>query len=285
MTKALRNIFLLGFVAALTACGGGGGGDSGGGSANGGGDTGGGGTNTPPEVTVQSLQGDWSGTFDDKSAVSTLALSFDNAGNITKVTVDGAQQSSTGTVSRVASDAARVFRFNLSDAGAPFRRGVLLVDPTGNYLVYLTTEFDFAVLQKAAPSGATFAKADIEKSNWTGDRFSTPSGGPSADFGTFASGSSSANCTAAATSSQCVISGSGIPTKTGVFEFNVSGDTSRGCSNTKGCWLASSYSEEPSATGAAARAYISADKRFAGGWTCREILNFSTCDFYGWKTP
>lgn len=269
MNKTSRSILLSAFFAtALVACGGGGGGgdDSSAAPAP---------APTPPpapaDVTLDKLAGTWFGTFDPDGTVQTMEITMDAAGNITVLKLEGATTDITGTVTK-ATTPARAFRFQLRTANnADLNSGILLTDPSGTYLLFVDRFSSVGVIQKGATALPTYVQADIEKS-WTGDRDTTTAG-----FSTLDQASTTASCkTATATTSDCTITITGGPSRAG---------SSLASTDPRGRWIGSYTDTGPSANGSI-RAYLSADKAFAGVLACTNFAfdSFpSTCDFSTWK--
>lgn len=289
MTRGLRSVFLFGFLAAaLAGCGGGGGG----------GDDGGGappanpGTTPPPtvpDVALAQLKGSWFGMFDSKGTMVPIQIDIDDKGNITLVKLPNSDNL-IGTVTK-ASDGPRLFRFVLTDKNdpqnKPFNQGMLMVDvasgsatPAGpkQYMFYVDEFFETAALQleTSAPQPTTYAQADVNGS-WSGDSVKTAGVSPSAPeppattpgtgFGKFDPSSGTVTCQAAAPASSCTFT-AGAATRTATVTLSGASD---------GRWTESGSST--------ANVYLSADKKFAGAFTCATAGNLATCNFYSLTKP
>lgn len=234
------------------------------------------GTNPPAnDVTLEQLEGTWFGTFDTKTSVQTFEFTVDNAGNMSAINLEGVDTNLTGTVTK-ATEIPRAFRFAINSSGGQIAQGMMLLDPSATYMVYLDEHQDFAVVQKGANALPAYALTDIDAA-WAGDAASS-----TADFTTFTRRDTSGTCAPSdpATvppSSQCAVD-------LGNVSRTVSDIT---MDNARGRFLGS-FSDDPppsSAPNAAWRAYLSPDKNFAAVWACTDFANGwpESCDFSSWR--
>lgn len=236
----------------------------------------GGSSGPPADVEVSQLAGTWFGSFDTNTTVQNFEFTVD-ADTISGIKLNGTDTNLTGTLTK-ATEIPRAFRFVLSSNGREISRGIMLADPSANYIAYLNSGFEFGVLQKGATTPPTYAQADID-GTWAGDTVKATT-----DFTTLTSESASANCAASTPattppSSQCAIT---------------IGATSRTASNLVlddplGRW-GGMFSDDPppsAAPSVAIRSFLSADKNFSGWWACHDFTGGfpDTCDFSAWSRP
>jgi hypothetical protein len=275
MTRALRNIFLLGCLAALTACGGGGGGGGDDGTPNPGTNPG---TNPVPDVSLAQLKGSWFGSFDTSGTIMAIQIDIDPSGNITDLKLNGTSTNLSGPITKGAADEPRLFRFALkeaSDPSKPFNQGMLVVDAAAAHMLYVDEFFQTAVVQLATSApAASYAQADVNGA-WTGDSVKTAAVSPSpagTGFGKFTPSGATSNCQAAAPASSCTITVGSTTRTASTLTLN---------SNSGGRWTGT-YTETPDVAGSdkAINVYVSPDKKYAGGFTCATLRDFATCNFY-----
>ena len=252
-------------------------------TTDGGGDGGGTGdptSNEPPDVELSQLTGTWFGSFDSNGGVRTFEFTVDGS-DVSEIKLDGTDTKLTGSISK-ATEIPRAFRISINSSGSLLASGMIVADPTGNYVMYMQkpeaagASFQFGVLQKGATELPTYEQVDVNKA-WAGDTVSTTTG-----FSTFTRADSSATCAAtdpATTppSSQCTATlGSTERTATNVV-----------LDDPLGRWFGELTDDPPPATAPAnpaARFFLSADKNFAGAWACHDFLGGfpDTCDFSAW---
>jgi len=238
-------------------------------------------TQEPPraDVNLDQLAGTWFGTFDDKSTVRTFEFTVDAAGGMTGVKLEGADQGLTGSITK-ATEVPRAFRFALTSGSTPVATGMMMVDPAGAHMLYLSEHSEFGVLQKGAIELPTYALTDIDGA-WSGDTLQT-----APDFTTFAHLDSSAQCAPTDPAppdptSQCTAT---IDSVTRAIS-NVRMDDPAG----RGRFI-STFTNDPAVPPgdfAVMRAYLSPDKLFAAVWACSDFRPFSMgspegCDFSAW---
>lgn len=268
----------MGFLAAaLSGCGGGGGG--------GGDDAGAPAPNPTPNpsssnVTFTSLAGQWFGTFDDefgglRQIAITITDPTDTGAKLALNKVGNSDSDLAGTISR---DSAQVFRFDINNPGGTVpNKGALLSDPTGKYLVWLSSNgFQLGVLEKAAqePLKDDRVQADINAS-WAGTTITTGAivGGV---FPAITPSSSSATCQPAAAGapagpSNCAVTrGSTNTTASGVE-----------LADTQGRWRGDYTPQNAGGANRVFQAYASQDKKFIGTFACGDTYP-QTCEFTGW---
>lgn len=267
--RKLSWLVLLILTAALAACGDD---DDGAPAAPGGG-------STPQAVDLGQLEGSWFGTFDDNDTVRTFG--FDIAGGqITNATLDGAPLALTGSVLERADEVgegARVFRFDAQVAGFT-PRGVLILDPSATYMVYVYSNQQFGVLQKGASADSFPAEgfaADALAGSWEGITVTAPTvtdGETDAALSPVQQAGSSATCTADTAvdpaTTQCDITIADAAKSASGLTLD---------SPELGHW-------NGSYDGGTARVLLSADGSFAGVWGCTGLPDGfpESCDFSGW---
>jgi hypothetical protein len=273
------------FATALAGCGGGGGGGNDAAPPADNPPTGG--TSTAPDVTLDKLTGDWFGVFDPGGggATSKAQFTIDSTGNLKAFTIGADATHLTGPITK-ASDGPRLFRFSLKEndgqAANPFVQGVLMADPSGTYVFYVDEFFQTMVLQRASAAPTfSFSQADIE-ATWKGDSTTvasvspsqpaTTGGTPGTGFGALTPAASTNACQAAAPASSCTIT-------TGSTTRTASKVTLTGSADSR--WVGT-YTQTPAGTGTGnvLGLYMSADKKFAGGFACGTEKDFKTCEFY-----
>jgi hypothetical protein len=135
--------------------------------------------------------------------------------------------------------------------------------------------FNFGVLQLNATALPTFAHTDLNGS-WSGQAITIAAG-----FATFTAATSSASCSVPT----CTVTDSG--TTTGTFSQANFESTSQGTGTGTqwGRWPGTHVSNSaPIAPNGSMRAFLSADKSFAGSWACDPSENFPTgCKFNAWN--
>lgn len=278
MTKALRNIFLLGCFAALAACGGGGGGGD---------DTSANNTNPNPNptptttnVAFASLAGQWFGTFDDevgglRQISVTISDPTDTGAKLALNKVGNDSSDLAGTISR---DSAQVFRFDINNPGGTVpNKGALLSDPTGKYLVWLSSNgFQFGVLEKGAqePLKSDRAQENINAS-WGGTTVTTGAiaGGV---FPAITPESSSASCQPEAAGSPSGPSTCAVTR--GTANATASAVT---LADPLGRWRGDYPPQNAGGANRTFQAYASQDKNFIGTFACGNSYP-ETCEFTGW---
>lgn len=231
----------------------------------------------PADVTVDQLSGTWFGSFDDNKQVRTFQFTVD-AGNMSAITIGGTPQPRLSGAITKATEVPRAFRFVINEDGNQLVTGMMVVDPSGTYMLYVHDNSQVGVLQKGATALPTFAQTDID-GTWTGDTVSTPTG-----FSTLTRQDSNATCAptqpaATPPTSQCTIT---------------LGATTRTASNVQlddpamGRFIGTFTDDPPGSNppvNVAIRPFLSADKSFAGVWACTDFLGGfpQTCDFSAWK--
>ncbi len=231
----------------LAACGGGGGGGGGGAPPAGG-----------PDVSLDDLAGTWFGTLEDSArTLHTLSLTFGSP-TITAITIDGVNQGLTGTVTK---EGAQVFSFVLSDG----TKGGFLVDENAAHAVLLDDMLEFGVVEKGATSLPTYVSNDSDGS-WSGLDVETD------DFVTFGQFTTTLTCS----SLTCTF------TRNNGVTGNVSLTTD--FNSAFGRWIGS-FTNSVGNSGEV-RAFMSADKTFAGVWACDDFgLVPADCDFLALNRP
>jgi hypothetical protein len=156
MVKSFKLTNLIVCIALLSlACGGGGdSGDGGGGGGNGDG--------VAPDIAI--LEGTWFGTIrDDTDNIYTMAVTFDDEGNIVIDSVDGNPVGDTATLTEITSTL-----FSMVDSNNI--RGMVVVDAQALHLGWMDEENNIGVLQKNATQLPIFNVADID-GQWSGEGF------------------------------------------------------------------------------------------------------------------
>lgn len=229
----------------------------------------------PPDVTIEQLNGTWFGTFDDKTSVRTFEFTVD-AGNMSAIKLaDQPQTALTGTITK-ATEIPRAFRFTINSNGSQIAQGMMTVEPSGAYMLYVDQHFDFAVLQKGGSAHPAYAQTDIDGA-WAGDVVSTTAG-----FTTFTQKNSSGQCAPtdpapAPPTSQCAIT----------MDSTARTASSVRLDHALGRFLGS-FTDDPASSppqNVAWRAFLSPDKSFAAVWACTDFTGGfpQTCDFSAWK--
>lgn len=271
--RKLSWFVLLVLTAALAACGSD---DDGGAPPPGGG--GGGGGGTAQSVELEQLDGTWLGTFDDEASVRTFG--FDIAGGqITNATLDGQPEPGlTASILERADEVGegpRVFRFE-AQVGGFTPRGVLILDPTATYMVYLYSNGQFGVLQKGATEmPADGFAADALAASWEGITVRAPTvtdGDNDPPLSPVEQANSSATCTADTSvdpaTTQCDITIADATKTASGLTLDVP---------ELGHW-SGTYD------GGTGRILLSADSNFAGVWGCTGLPDGfpESCDFSAW---
>lgn len=212
----------------------------------------------PPDVSLDDLAGTWFGTLEDSVRVlHTLAVTFGSP-SITAVIIDGVDQGLTGTVTK---EGGQVFAFVLSDG----TKGGFLVDANAAHAVFVDDIFEFGVVEKGATSFPTYLINDVDAS-WSGLDIETD------DFVTFGQFTTALTCASLA----CTFTGSnGV---TGNVSLTTAFDSAFGR------WIGTFTNSVGNA--GEARAFLSADKTFAGAWVCDNVGVFpADCDFLALNRP
>lgn len=227
-----------------------------------------------PDVTIEQLAGTWFGTFDNNQEVRTFEFTVEGA-NMSDIRLAGADTGLTGSLTK-ATEVPRAFRFAINNNGNQIVTGMMVADPSGTYVLYVHDNSQVGVLQKGATELPTYAQTDIDGA-WAGDTAST-----TADFTTFTRQDSSAECAptdpaTAPPSSQCTITlDSTTRTASSVVLDDPMGR------------FAGTFSDDPAAgtpEDVDWRAFLSADKNFAGVLACNDFAGGfpETCDFSAWQ--
>jgi hypothetical protein len=222
-------------------------------------------SNLPPikDVTLDQLAGTWLGTLEDttRTGLHTVRITISGSA-IAENSRDGVASNLAGSVAK---DGLQLFRFQLDNPGKTDpSHGILLVDSTTTYLVFINNFFDFAVLEKGAAALPAFASSDVNGS-WNGYT-STVTG----DFMAPTQEVTSSTCT------YPTCNGKGRASVTRAETFTQFATDLGRASGT--------FADSPGQTSGTARMFLSADKAFAGTWTCATVASFpDTCDFSVWR--
>lgn len=230
-----------------------------------------------PDVAIEQLEGAWLGTFDNRQSVRTFQFTVDAAGAMSAFNLGGQPQTAlTGSITK-ATEIPRAFRFTISSNGNQIAQGMMVVEPSGGYMLYVDQHFSFAVVQKGATQHPAFAQTDIDGA-WSGEAVATTAG-----FTTLTRQNSSAACapTDPATtppSSQCAIT----------LEGKTRTASSVRLDHALGRFIGTFTDDPPGANppqNVAWRAFVSPDKSFAAVWACTDFSGGfpQTCDFSAWK--
>ena len=158
-------VLMLATTLGLVACGGGGGSDGSGPTNT---DT----TSDAPsgdtDISASSLQGTWSGSIEpygsDAGKFKTLSVTFDAAGDISQVDLDGATLNGvTGTRQGKPTDSSQIFEYNL-DGDTLF----LWVNSDVSHAGIVFEDGSMGVIEKGASDPAGYGTADAVVGNWTG---------------------------------------------------------------------------------------------------------------------
>jgi hypothetical protein len=213
-------------------------------AACGGGGGGGGGGNT--------LNGTWRGNLEDTSGgMHRITVTVSGGNSIDSILIDGVDQEVAGVLT---AETANIWGFTLTDD----TEGGFIVDSARKHLTFVDEDFSVGVLQKAAGALPSFSQGDIAGS---------ASGlVVTSDLETFQQYSGSITCDAAG---NC----SGSDGVVGDFSAAVLLDS------TLGRWSGSSSFAGGSAEVAV---FMSADKKFAGSWSCSGAFS-DNCSFSAWS--
>jgi len=185
-----------------------------------------------------------------------LSVTVGGSGNITQILVDGTDQGTTGTITKVG---ANVFGVVFSDAS----EGGFIADASGTHAGILDDQFSFGVLQKGAGALPVYAAADIA-GTWSGYGVLLD-----ANFDvtqTFASSATIAN------DATRTFTGSDIG---GAFSGSFPSDP-----HILGRWQGTFIQ---GSTPGVVSAFLSVDKTFAATWACDGINFPADCSFSAWN--
>ena len=202
---------------------------------------------------MQQLDGAWFGSLEDPvGGLHTYQVTV-SGDAVSQILIDGVDQGLTGTITK---ESDVLFSLVLSDgAEAGF-----IVDAAVQHAVFVDDSFNFAVVQKGVSGLPVFLVNDVD-GNWSGNTIIT-------DFVISSEFASTASCT----NLLCTASGNGV---------NASIDLSGSFDATFGQW-AGTFNNSAGESGVA-RALLSADKLFAGSYTCDNAGSFpDACDFSAW---
>ena len=268
--RKLSWFVLIILAAALTACGS----DDNGTPAPSGG---GGGGGAPQSVELDQLAGTWFGTFIGGSEAPET-FQFDiNGAQITNVQLGGSPIALEGNIIERADEVAegqRVFRFDAT-IGSFNPNGILIIDPSATYLMWVYTNGQFGVLQKGATEmPAEGFTADAIAGTWAGMTVRAPTVmDEEAPLSPVEQVNSSAECTTNADddTSECAISIGDVSKTASALTLEAPA---------LGFW---NGSYEGEAEGSA-RALLSADSNFTGMWACTGLPDGfpENCDFSTW---
>lgn len=254
--RRLLSAFGLVMVMGLTACGGDDGGvfDSDGGGSGSGGDS-----DSESSSTTATPNGTWRGNLEDAgSGMHTTTVTI-SGGQITSILIDGTDQGVTGTVTREQGD---FWIYELSDGTT----GGFIFDDEFEHATFVDQDTNIGVIEKGASSLPSFNQTDIALTasgtvvNLTGS------------FEVESVGSSSISCDG---SGNCNGNDSLVGDFT-VSSLALSGDG-------LGRWLGQFNNNVPES--GVARAFVTADKGFAGSWMCPDTATsfIGGCSFHAWR--
>ena len=238
--RLLGGVLLAVHVLALTACGGGN-------------DSGRHGTFSVG-ITVDQLNGTWTGSLEDSGGILRTFSVTIAGGSITQVLIDGADQSQTGTITQESNTLFSVV-LNSHDTR-------LFVDTRAAYAVFLDDATNFGVIEKdALPPLPTFLADDVN-GNWAGRTLTT-------DFTTFNLFASSGTCA----SQTCSNTGNGV---------TASVDLTATFNATYGNWTGNYTVAATSETGTVSL-LMSDDQNFVGFYQCKTGGTYPVdCTFSAW---
>lgn len=223
------------------------------------------------DLQISQLSGSWFGTLEavpvGGGTRQMQRLNVTISGNTIVIDdLEGVPSDLTGTITK---QGPQLFQFSVNNQqGTRPSRGILFVDSSANYLLFLNQFSDIGIVRKGAPVLPPFAN-DALNGSWSGVTLTMDASG--ADFTNFAADDSNTTC-------------SGL-TCTGRRSSNINRTATYSADSvtpSRGRWIGT-YTDTSGARGET-RALLSPDQVFAVTWACETGGSFpSDCDFSAWR--
>jgi len=196
-----------------------------------------------------------------------LRLTFDGS-NLTVDDLEGVPSDLTGTITK---QGPQTFFFSVNNPqGTRPSKGMLFVESSANYLMFVNEFFDIGVVRKGAPVLPPFAN-DALNGTWSGITLTMGLDTATHLFTNLTIDDSNATC-----------SGLTCPGKRSTSINRTATYSADSVTATFGRWIGT-YSDTPAAQGQT-RALLSPDQAFAVAWACVNGGAFpSGCDFSAWR--
>lgn len=225
------------------------------------------------DLQVAQLSGSWFGTLDASPPgggtrqMQRLNVRIDGSSIIVD-DLEGVPSDLSGTITK---QGPQIFQFSVNNQqGTRPSKGILFVDSSANYLLFVNQFFDVGVVRKGAPVLPPFAN-DALNGAWTGVTLTMNLDAGTQAFTNIAIDDSNTTCT----SLTCTGKRNSSVNRTATY-------TADSVTTSHGRWIGS-YTDTTGTRGET-RALLSPDQVFAVAWACATGGAFPDgCDFSAWR--
>jgi hypothetical protein len=225
------------------------------------------------DLSIAQLGGEWFGTLEavptggGDRVMQRLRVTMSGS-NITIDDLEGVPSNLSGTLTKQGTQTF-LFSVNNPDGTRP-SKGLLFVDSSANYLLFVNEFFDVGVVRKGAPVLPPFAN-DALNGTWAGVTLHMDLNTTTHEFNNISIDDSNATCSGLT----CPGKRSGTVNRTATYSAD-------SVTATFGRWIGN-YTDTPTASGQT-RAFLSPDQVFSVVWACATGGAFpSGCDFSAWR--